>query len=211
MEDVSCCYGIKSILAIIMLLAFGTAYGGDETWSLASPPKTPTPAAEPPLMVACQDYFAHVNIGFYSVTIYKTPDDAGSTEEWRMKLELRRKKSDSIPLDRKSIDVDVKDRINSATGITYKIQKYVSLPAQFSDAAIAVTGSETDAWPNPDDPLPGIPYNFIVSGICGSRVVDANIYANSWFYTDVCGKTSDGKRSACFRWYAEFVPKPPTK
>lgn len=196
----------------------GKIYAADEVWRLIRPPSGPS--AETPTLKPCMQYFQSVKVGIRSISVRRTPDDPGDTEEWDISLRSRdtvqkRGWGEGTEFGENSFRLEVKDQLRTTK--VYKIEKYVVFPGVARWGALEIEGKESDQWPNPDDRLPWLPRRILFDdgsrnehgdqGLCGSRLVDVDDLLKNAFIMDECKKTKDGAREACYEFYVLFIPR----
>lgn len=164
-----------------------------------------------------------MKVGIRSISVRRTPDDPGDTEEWDITLRSRsttgpkeREWGQGTQFDHNSFRLEVKDQLRTTR--VYKTEKYVGFPGWSRWAAMEITGKESDKWPNPDDRLPDLPVRILFDdvsrnehdnniGLCGDRLVDVDDLLKYAFVWDICAKTKDGAREACYELYLLFIPR----
>lgn len=173
----------SALLATLCAIAVPLAVAADPVWKV-----TPPPGA----LFSCEG-ITQMCIGFEAVRVKKTPGDAGSHEEWVVKLATE---PGGIS---KTKELSVRDSY-SGPGISYSVGHHFCLPNQFGAFVMTVTGREEDMWPNPDDPIPH--FRIIVVNMCSLVTgFEENVAAN--FFSG-CKEDSDGDRVACYEFQGDY-------
>lgn len=176
----------SALALLVSVLAGGignSAIAQDAVWRVTSPPGALSTCS--PMAPLCFD-LTHMEVK-------KTPNDAGSMEEWTVKFTA------SVGNLSKSKDVEVKDNYYMVLGpgLIYNLGlRFCVSNHQGRTFDLRVTGYEEDMWPNPDDPIPKL--RIVVVNPC-SIGGEANLNV-----TDVgssisrCKKSDGGDREACY-------------
>lgn len=172
-----------ALLATLCAIFGPPAAAADPVWKVTAPAGA---------LFSCEGV-TQMCIGFEEVLVKKTPGDAGTHEEWVVKLA-----TDPGGVS-KTKELSVRDNY-SGPGISYRVGQHFCLPNQFGAFVLSVTGHEADMWPNPDDPIPH--FKVIVVNLCAHvSGFEENVAAN--FFSG-CKEDSDGDRVACYSFQGDY-------